>query len=103
MRIAIRGGIATAMGNVALMVANLGRDVSISRVLGVTASSDVVFLALSMPVFVVMVATISFRNTSLPFVERVRRDSGPTEAAACVSHLLLLAFLAFVSLSLVVG
>lgn len=103
MRIAIRGGLATAMGNVALMAANLARDISISRVLGVTALSDVVFLALSLPVFVVMVATISFRNASVPFVERVMRASGPGEAASCISHLLLLAFAGFAGLALVIG
>jgi putative peptidoglycan lipid II flippase len=103
MRIAIRGGIATAMGSVALMIANLGRDVSISRVLGVSALSDMVFLALSLPVFLIMVATISFRSASLPFFERVRRASGPNHAASCVAHLLLLSFLSLASLAIVLG
>jgi len=85
------------------MAANLVRDVSISRVLGVSAVSDAVFLALSLPVFVVMVVAIGFRSASLPFVERVKQTYGMADAAACVAHLLLLAFLGFAGLALLIG
>lgn len=103
MRAALRSGLKTAFGNTALMAANLGRDVSIARVLGVSSLSDALFLALALPVFVVTTATLGFRSAALPFFERVRHSDGPQVAARCLANVFFWTCLAFVAVSVVVG
>lgn len=103
MRFALKSGIATATGNIVLLSANLGRDVALSHTLGAGATGDAVFLALSLPVFLVMVITLGFRNSVVPFLEQIKKSYAAQQAALCLAHLVFVIFLGFFALMLLLG
>ena len=57
-------------GNILVTVANLLRDVTLAGAFGAGVESDVLFLAISIPVFLVTVGTGAFRSIVVPALGR---------------------------------
>jgi putative peptidoglycan lipid II flippase len=63
-------------GNTLVTAANLLRDISLAAVFGATVESDVLFLAISIPVLIMSVGSNGFRSVVVPALSRLRAESG---------------------------
>lgn len=59
-------------GNVLVTAANLLRDISLAAAFGAALGSDVLFLAISIPVFILSVGSNGFRSVVVPALSRIR-------------------------------
>lgn len=62
-------------GNVLVTAANLLRDISLAAAFGAALESDVLFLAISIPVFILTVGSNGFRSVVVPALSRTRATS----------------------------
>lgn len=62
-------------GNVLVTAANLLRDISLAAAFGAALESDVLFLAISIPVFILSVGSNAFRSVVVPALSRIRTQS----------------------------
>lgn len=62
-------------GNVLVTAANLLRDISLAAAFGAALQSDVLFLAISIPVFILTVGSNGFRSVVVPALSRTRATS----------------------------
>ncbi len=62
-------------GNLLITAANLARDISFAAFLGATRESDILFLAISIPVFILTVSTNAFRSIAVPALGRAAASS----------------------------
>lgn len=62
-------------GNVLVTAANLLRDISLAATFGAALDSDVLFLAISIPVFILTVGSNGFRSVVVPALSRIRTRS----------------------------
>ena len=62
-------------GNVLVTAANLLRDISLAAAFGAALGSDILFLAISIPVFILSVGSNGFRSVVVPALSRVRAGS----------------------------
>ncbi len=59
-------------GNVLVTTANLIRDITLAAAFGAALESDVLFLAISIPVFILTVGSNGFRSVVVPALSRLR-------------------------------
>lgn len=85
-------------GNAFVTAANLLRDVTLAEAFGAALEADVIFLAISIPVFIVMVSSGAFRSVCVPALERaqaagadVLRAYGQRFVRVCITYTLLVA------------
>jgi putative peptidoglycan lipid II flippase len=64
-------------GNALVTVANLVRDITLAAAFGAALDSDVLFLAISIPVFILTVAANAFRSVVVPALSRVQALGEP--------------------------
>lgn len=62
-------------GNVLVTAANLLRDITLAAAFGAALQSDVLFLAISIPVFILTVGSNGFRSVVVPALSRIRARS----------------------------
>lgn len=62
-------------GNVLVTGANLLRDITLAATFGAALESDVLFLAISIPVFILSVGSNGFRSVVVPALSRIRAHS----------------------------
>lgn len=73
--ILILASLRMAAANLMITASNLVRDISIARSLGVSASVDAFFLALSIPIFLATVFGGAFRTAILPLLETAEKTN----------------------------
>lgn len=77
-------------GNVLVTAANLLRDISLAAAFGAALESDILFLAMSIPVFILTIGSNGFRSVVIPALSRIRAK-GEVQFQAVAARFVLIA------------
>lgn len=88
-------------GNIFVTVTNLGRDITVAAVFGSSHLVDIFFLFISIPVFIITIATNAMRNVCVPILTEAEQGQG--EDTYEVLSRRLVAYTNKLGLSLLIG